>query len=293
MYRLGIDLGGTKIECAILDPSGRVLVRERVPTEAEKGLAHILGNIKKIIDKVTTSVPSGFSIGIGTPGSISMKTGLLRNSNTQCLNGQPLKELLQDELKQEVHVENDANCFALAEATYGAGRDCRVVLGVILGTGCGAGIVVDRKIYTGVNKIAGEFGHHTVSFEDGRLCWCGRRGCVETYVSGSGIEAQYLKKTGNRDTAKNILSSSREEACNLKREFYEVLGVSLGNVCNILDPEIIVIGGGLSNHEPLYKIVSKHIEKHTFSDAFMTAFVKNRLGDSAGVIGAAILPACS
>ena len=293
MYRLGIDLGGTKIECAILDPSGRVLVRERVLTEAEKGLGHILGNIKKIIDKVTTSVPSGFSIGIGTPGSISMKTGLLRNSNTQCLNGQPLKELLQDELKQDVHVENDANCFALAEATYGAGRDCRVVLGVILGTGCGAGIVVDRKIYTGVNKIAGEFGHHTVSFEDGRLCWCGRRGCVETYVSGSGIEAQYLKKTGNRDTAKNILSSSCEEACNLKREFYAVLGVSLGNVCNILDPDIIVIGGGLSNHEPLYKIVRKHIKNHTFSDAFMTAFVKNRLGDSAGVIGAAILPACS
>ena len=293
MYRLGIDLGGTKIECAILDPSGRVLVRERVPTEAEKGLAHILGNIKKIIDKVTTSVPSGFSIGIGTPGSISMKTGLLRNSNTQCLNGQPLKELLQDELKQEVHVENDANCFALAEATYGAGRDCRVVLGVILGTGCGAGIVVDRKIYTGVNKIAGEFGHHTVSYENGRLCWCGSKGCVETYVSGSGIEAQYLKKTGNRDTAKNILSSSCEEACNLKREFYAMLGVSLGNVCNILDPDIIVIGGGLSNHEPLYKIVRKHIKNHTFSDAFMTAFVKNRLGDSAGVIGAAILPACS
>ena len=293
MYRLGIDLGGTKIECAVLEPNGRVLVRERVPTEAEKGLAHILGNIKKIIDKVTTCVPSAFSIGIGTPGSISMKTGLLRNSNTQCLNGQPLKELLEDELKQDVHVENDANCFALAEATYGEGRDCRVVLGVILGTGCGAGIVVDRKIYTGVNKIAGEFGHHTVSFEDGRLCWCGRRGCVETYVSGSGIEAQYLKKTGNRDTAKNILSSSCEEACNLKREFYEVLGVSLGNVCNILDPDIIVIGGGLSNHEPLYKIVGKHIEKHTFSDAFMTAFVKNRLGDSAGVIGAAVLPTFS
>ena len=238
-------------------------------------------------------MPSDFSIGIGTPGSISMKTGLLRNSNTQCLNGQPLKELLQDELKQDVHIENDANCFALAEATYGAGRDYRVVLGVILGTGCGAGIVVDRKIYTGINKIAGEFGHHTVSFENGRLCWCGRRGCVETYVSGSGIEAQYLRKTGNRDTAKNILSSSCEEACNLKQEFYEVLGVSLGNVCNILDPEIIVIGGGLSNHEPLYRIVRKHIQKHTFSDTFMTAFVKNRLGDSAGVIGAAILPACS
>ncbi|RZP21528.1 MAG: ROK family protein [Burkholderiaceae bacterium] len=293
MYRLGIDLGGTKIECAILEPNGRVLVRERVPTEAEKGLAHILGNIKKIIDKVKTCVSSAFSIGIGTPGSISMKTGLLRNSNTQCLNGQPLKELLQDELKQDVHVENDANCFALAEATYGAGRDCRVVIGVILGTGCGAGIVVDRKIYTGANKIAGEFGHHTVSFDDGRLCWCGRRGCVETYVSGSGIEAQYFKKTGNRDSAKNILNSSCEEACNLKREFYEVLGVSLGNVCNILDPEVIVIGGGLSNHEPLYKIVRKHIEKHTFSDAFITAFVKNRLGDSAGVIGAAILPTCS
>ena len=293
MYRLGIDLGGTKIECVILGPNGRVLVRERIPTEAEKGLGQILGNIKKIIDKVTTCVPSAFSIGIGTPGSISMKTGLLRNSNTQCLNGQPLKELLEDELKQDVHVENDANCFALAEATYGAGRDCRVVLGVILGTGCGAGIVVDRKIYTGVNKIAGEFGHHTVSFEDGRLCWCGRRGCVETYVSGSGIEAQYLKLTGNKDTAKNILSSSSEEACNLKREFYEVLGVSLGNVCNILDPDIIVIGGGLSNHEPLYKIVGKHIEKHTFSDAFMTAFVKNRLGDSAGVIGAAVLPTFS
>ena len=293
MYRLGVDLGGTKIECAILDPNGRVIQRQRTPTEAEKGVVHILGNIKKIIAKVTNCIPSGFSVGIGTPGSISTKTGLLRNSNTQCLNGQPLKELLQDELKQDVHIENDANCFALAEATYGAGRHCRVVLGVILGTGCGAGIIVDRKIHIGINKIAGEFGHHTVSFENGRLCWCGRRGCVETYVSGSGIEAQYLKETGYRDTAKNILSSSCEAAHNLKQEFYKVLGVSLGNVCNILDPEIIVIGGGLSNHEPLYKIVRKHIQKHTFSDAFMTALVKNRLGDSAGVIGAAILPACS
>ena len=293
MYRLGVDLGGTKIECAILDPNGRVIQRQRTPTEAEKGVVHILGNIKKIIAKVTNCIPSGFSVGIGTPGSISTKTGLLRNSNTQCLNGQPLKELLQDELKQDVHIENDANCFALAEATYGAGRHCRVVLGVILGTGCGAGIIVDRKIHIGINKIAGEFGHHTVSFENGRLCWCGRRGCVETYVSGSGIEAQYLKETGYRDTAKNILSSSCEAAHNLKQEFYKVLGVSLGNVCNILDPEIIVIGGGLSNHTPLYRIVRKHIQKHTFSDAFMTALVKNRLGDSAGVIGAAILPACS
>ncbi len=293
MYRLGIDLGGTKIECAILDLNGSVLARQRIPTEAAKGVTHILGNIKKIIDKVTTCVPSGFSIGIGTPGSISIKTGLLRNSNTQCLNGQPLKELLQEELKQDVYVENDANCFALAEAIYGAGRDHKVVLGVILGTGCGAGIVVDRKIYSGVNKIAGEFGHHTVSFENGRLCWCGSRGCVETYVSGSGIEAQYLKKTGYRDTAKNILSSSCEDANNLKREFYEVLGVSLGNVCNILDPEIIVLGGGLSNHEPLYRIVRKHIQKYTFSDTFKTVFVKNKLGDSAGVIGAAILPAFS
>ena len=291
MYRLGIDLGGTKIECAILEPNGKVLERQRVPTEAEKGVTHILGNIRKIIDKVTaTCVPPGFSIGIGTPGSISTETGLLRNSNTQCLNGQPLKELLQDELKQEVHVENDANCFALAEAIFGAGRDCRIVLGVILGTGCGAGIVMDRKIYTGINKIAGEFGHHTVSFENGRLCWCGKRGCVETYVSGSGIEAQYLKKTGNRDTAKSILDSSCEEACNLKQEFYEVLGVSLGNVCNILDPEIIVVGGGLSNHDPIYRIVKKKIQKHVFSDDFKTAFVKNKLGDSAGVIGAAMLP---
>ena len=172
MYRLGIDLGGTKIECAILDPNGRILARQRVPTEAEKGVRHILGNIKKVTDKVKTCLPSSFSIGIGTPGSISTKTGLLRNSNTQCLNGQPIKELLQDELKQDVYIENDANCFALAEATYGAGQDCRVVLGVILGTGCGAGIVVDRKIYNGTNKIAGEFGHHTVSFENGRLCWC-------------------------------------------------------------------------------------------------------------------------
>ena len=292
MHRLGIDLGGTKIECVILEPNGKVLVRTRSPTEADKGVAHILSNIKKIIDKVTTCVPSGFSIGIGTPGSISMKTGLLRNSNTQCLNGTPFKELLQEKLKQDVLVENDANCFALAEATYGAGRDCRVVLGVILGTGCGAGIVIDRKIYSGINKIAGEFGHHTVSFENGRTCWCGRRGCVETYVSGSGIEAQYFKKTGNRDTAKNILGSSCEEAYILKREFYDVLGVSLGNVCNILDPEIIVLGGGLSNHRPLYREVIKQIQRHTFSDTFKTKFVKNRLGDSAGVIGAAILPSC-
>ena len=293
MYRVGVDLGGTKIECVILDVNERVLVRQRILTEADKGVNQITSNIKNIIGKVTAGISDNYSIGIATPGSLSNKTGLLRNSNTQCLNGQPLKRLLQDKLKQDITIANDANCFALAEATHGAGKDFKIVVGVILGTGCGAGIVFDKKIFRGVNDIAGEFGHHSVAFETGRLCWCGRRGCVETYVSGSGIEAEYFIRTGKRETARTILNSTCEVASNLKQNFYEMLGVSIGNVCNILDPEIIVIGGGLSNHTPLYRIVQEKVEQNIFSDHYKTRFEKNKLGDSAGVIGAAMLPYCS
>ena len=293
MLKLGIDIGGTKVESVLLSQSGSVLARKRVPTESEKGLQHILDVVKRVATDVLKGVNTDYTIGIGAPGSVSLTSNLHRNSNTLCLNDVPLKRLIEEKLERKVWLENDANCFTLAEAVYGAGKNHRVVFGVILGTGCGGGISIDSKLFLGKNHMAGEFGHHSIAISDDNLCWCGRKGCVEKYISGSGIESQYFLITGEKISAIEIFKKSDLAANKIKKFFFERLGVSIANVCNILDPDVVVIGGGLSNQQTIYSIGKREVAKNIFSDSFNTPIRQNILGDSAGVIGAALLPVSS
>ena len=226
-------------------------------------------------------------VGVGTPGSISLETGLLRNSNTQCLNNRPLKKMIQSCLGMEVSIANDANCFALAEAVLGAGKNEKIVFGVILGTGCGGGLVINKKCIKGPNSIAGEFGHHSID-QNGRPCWCGKQGCLETYISGSGLEARFFNETGKRMSAKEIFSSNSNQARVLKLEYMKSFGFGIANLCSILDPDIVIFGGGISQQPELYTIGIREIKRYFFSDSVRTKFVKNGLGDSSGVFGAAL-----
>ena len=291
-YRIGIDLGGTKIEAAVLDSQNQVLFRERIPTEAKFGPEHILNQIHLIYQQACEEIRNELhSLGLGTPGSISNKTGLLKNSNTTCLNGLPLQQLLEQKIGRSLIIENDANCFALAEATLGAGKGYELVFGVILGTGCGGGIVIDGKIRKGSQHIAGEWGHMTID-PNGPICYCGKKGCVETLISGSGLEHQYLSLAKQKISAHEIFQLSLD--CNpigksLINKWHINLGRSLSNVINILDPNIIVLGGGLSNDDSLYKEGIEQVRNFVFNDQLTTFIVKNKLGDSAGVLGATLL----
>ena len=287
MLRLGIDIGGTKLEAALIGTDGLVMARKRIPTEANLGCEHIVKRVGKLAKEVLGE-SSIYKVGVGLPGSLSPKTGLLRNSNTVCLNGQPLKDLIENELNHSIVLENDANCFALAESIMGAGKNYNNVFGLILGTGCGGGVVLKGKIHLGVNLIAGEWGHHSIDIK-GQECWCGKRGCLETYISGSGLEKQYKEQTGKKLSAKQIFSSRTKIAIEIKKSFYDAYGRGIANICNIIDPDIIVVGGGLSNEPTLYSLGIESVRKHFFSDQLETKIVRNSLGDSAGVLGAAIL----
>jgi len=287
VHHVGIDLGGTKIEIAVLDARLQVLLRQRVPTAAHLGPEHVLHNIRSLYRQAleATGQPQ-HTLGIGTPGAISPLTGLLKNSNTLCLNGLPLQRLLADTLQHELLIENDANCFALAEARMGAGRGHRVVFGVILGTGCGGGIVIDGQLLTGPQRIAGEWGHSTLD-PAGPLCACGRRGCVETALSGSGLEARCLQHTGRRLSAAAIFADPGCAA--LVDDFYRDFGIALANVINILDPDCVVLGGGISNLPELCTRGAAAVHARIFTDTPTTPILRHRLGDSAGVLGAALL----
>ncbi len=289
MLRLGIDIGGTKLEAVLLAPDGLVMSRKRIPTEASLGYRHIINRIGVLANEVLRGTDSfSYTVGVGTPGSISPETSLLRNSNTICLNEKPLKDLIENELNCPIILENDANCFALAEALLGAGKNYSNVFGIILGTGCGAGIVLRGRRLLGKNLIAGEWGHHSIDL-NGRKCWCGKKGCLETYLSGSGVENQYRAKTGEELTAEEIFESNTIAATEIRRTFYEAFGRGVANVCNILDPDVIVVGGGLSNRPELYNFGVDAVKKYIFTDNYKTNIVKNALGDSAGVFGAAML----
>lgn len=289
MLRLGIDIGGTKLEAALLSPDGLVMARERIPTEANYGSEHIIKRIGMLTRKVLRGTKHfSYVVGVGSPGSISPETSLLRNSNTICLNNKPLKDLIENELNCEIVLENDANCFALAESYMGAGRNYKNVFGIILGTGCGGGIILKGRRLLGKNLIAGEWGHHSIDL-NGMMCWCGKRGCLETYLSGSGIENQYKEKTGKNLTAKEIFISKSAQAIAIKKLFYDAFGRGVANICNILDPDLIVIGGGLSNESSLYVLGIESVKNYIFSENLKTKIVKNTLGDSAGVLGAAML----
>jgi fructokinase len=291
-FRIGIDLGGTKIEGVVLDAQGVERYRKRIPTEQEHGYAHILNRIKILHGNLAAQVQNApHTFGIGTPGAISKRTGLLKNSNTVCLNGQPLKADLERLLGRKIEIQNDANCFAMAEARHGAGEGKNLVFGIIMGTGCGGGIVFKGEVLTGPQSIAGEWGHMSIN-PNGPLCYCGQRGCVETYISGSGAAARYAEQFGEKKTFEEIEEACRRgepRAAEFMKFFFWHFGRSLANLLDILDPDIVVIGGGVSKIKSLYTEGVAEVAKQVFSDSLETPIVENKLGDSAGVIGAALV----
>ena len=295
----GIDLGGTKIEGAVLSDrkDGSVLARRRLPTQQEKGYHHIIGRIGELVDQLrqdTGLQPA--AIGIGTPGARDPRSGLMKNCNTTCLNGQPLLKDLQDYLGLPVFMANDANCFAVAEATLGAVPqavpDARVVFGVIMGTGVGGGVVVDGRVLNGRHGIAGEWGHNFLD-ESGGPCYCGRSGCVETVISGPALERFYHRISGRQLPLVNIVERYRHGtdpfATQTMDRLLHFFGKAVACLINILDPDAIVLGGGLGNIDLLYTEGVKQVGRYIFNDRLNTVFLKPVLGDSAGVFGAALL----
>jgi fructokinase len=291
-YRLGIDLGGTKIEGIVLTRDGDEIFRERIPTEQEGGYAHILSQIKKLYASLAEKTEGkSHTLGIGTPGAISHRTQLLKNSNTVCMNGRPLLQDLKAILGRDFEIQNDANCFALAEAVLGTAKGKKLVFGVIMGTGCGGGIVYDGAVVTGLQRIAGEWGHMAIDPE-GPECYCGTRGCVETLISGGGLEKSYVARYNERLSLKEIVHRYREQhpdALAFMDIFFKNFGRSLANLINILDPDAVVLGGGVSNIDELYTRGIDEVARKVFSDSLETPILRHRLGDSAGVIGAALI----
>jgi|SRR5580765_77606 fructokinase len=281
--RIGIDLGGTKIEAIALDGAREVL-RRRVATPRGDYEATI-----STVSSLIREIGAG-TVGVGIPGALSRVSGLVKNANSTWLVGRPLKQDLEHAIGREVRLENDANCFALSEATDGAGAGAEVVFGVILGTGVGGGIVAHGKVLTGPNAIAGEWGHNPLPApvpEDLPLpaCYCGRSGCIETYLSGPALAADHLKLADERLSAEEV-AARRGEALG---RYEERLARALASVINVLDPDVIVLGGGMSNVERLYTEVPRLWSKHVFSDHVATRLVRNAHGDSSGVRGAAWL----
>ena len=294
--RLGIDLGGTKTEIIALDDAGREILRERSPTPASN-YERILFNIRDMIVSAERRLGSEGSVGIGIPGAASPQTDLIKNANTTCLIGRPLRRDLERLLAREVRLANDANCFALSEATDGAGAAARVVFGVIMGTGVGGGIVVDGRVLEGPNAIAGEWGHNPLpSPQDlerpGPPCYCGRFGCIETFISGPGLKQDHLRSTGQELDPAEIdrLAESGERSCAESMvRFEDRVARALAGVINIIDPDVIVLGGGLSNLTRLYRRVPEIWGRYVFSDRVETRLVQAKYGDSSGVRGAAWL----
>jgi len=289
MNKVGIDLGGTKIEGILLNENFDEITRKRIPTNQDQGYDSILKSILSLIQDLRLKSNSETSIGICTPGIISKDTGLLKNSNTQCLIGKPLKDDLENMLKQKISMENDANCFALAEATLGAGKNFNVVFGVIMGTGVGGGIVIRKQIHSGHSNIAGEWGHHCIR-PDGNSCYCGKNGCIETYVSGPALERYWTKLTYKTEPLHEIVKKlDSEEGKRWKEDFLENFGLGLANIINILDPDAIILGGGVSNIDFLYNEGKNAVYEKVFSDKTDTPILKNALGDSSGVFGSCMI----
>lgn len=289
--RIGIDLGGTKIEIIALDESGTPLARHRVPTPQGDYRA-TLDAIAALVRKVEDETQRVGTVGIGTPGAISRASGLLKNSNSTCLNGQPILDDLEQWLGRTVRIQNDANCFALSEAVDGAAAGAGVVFGVIIGTGTGAGVVVEGQVLTGPNAIAGEWGHNPLPWPradelPGADCYCGKQGCIETWLSGPGMARQH---GGELDAPAIVAAAPTDARCaQTLCEYEDRLARSLAQVINILDPDVIVLGGGMSNIERLYQNVPRLWGRYVFSDRVDTRLCRNRHGDSSGVRGAAWL----
>jgi len=294
--RLGVDLGGSKIEIVGLAADGRELLRRRIATPQGDYRATLTA-IAGLVAEAEAELGQTGSVGIGIPGAESLRSGLIKNANSTCLIGQPLRHDLQTLLRREVRLANDANCFALSEAIDGAGRDAETVFGVILGTGVGGGIVIRRQVLAGANAIAGEWGHNPLprlaaADQPAPDCYCGHRGCIETYLSGPGLTADHARHTAETLDATSIecRAAAGDAACEATlRRYEDRLGRALAGVINILDPQVIVLGGGLSNMQRLYRHLPACCAPYVFSDAVDTRFLPPVHGDSSGVRGAAWL----
>ena len=292
-YRIGIDLGGTKIEILVLAPDGSVALRHRVPTPL--GYPETLQAIAGLVRECESRLGATATVGIGIPGVISPATGLVKNANSIALNGHRFDHDISQALARKVLVENDANCFALSEATDGAGAGFGVVFGVILGTGCGGGIVMHGRVHQGPHRIAGEWGHSPLPWPRGQevpgnLCWCGKYGCLETYVAGPSL-ARDCDGPGAHDASLlpgRAAAGDRDSAAALARHA-DRLARGLAVVVNLLDPDAIVLGGGLSNMDHLFSELPRLVPTHAFSDVIATPILRNKHGDSSGVRGAAWL----
>jgi fructokinase len=299
MIRIGIDFGGTKIEAAALDRDGQFLARVRAATPRD--YAASLATVRDLVaqaERQAGVAPGGKRfVGVATPGSISPKTGLIRNANSQWLNGRPFREDLNAALEAPVRMANDANCLALSEANDGAAVGAAVVFAAILGTGCGGGVVVRGRVIEGLNAIAGEWGHTPLPWPNGDEhpappCWCGRHGCLELYISGTGFAADLARATGRKLAGTEIAAAARQgdaQAQASLTRYIDRLGRGLAVICNIIDPDVIVLGGGMSNLPELYERVPAAVARWIFSDVCSTPIVPARHGDSSGVRGAAML----
>jgi fructokinase len=294
--RIGVDLGGTKIEGIVLEGDGRVSARRRVPTPRDDYDATVAA-VADLTRELAAVASRPCSVGVGIPGTISPASGLVKNANSTWLNGRPLRDDLESVLARPVRLANDANCFALSESADGAAEGAAVVFGVILGTGVGGGLVVRGEAITGANAIAGEWGHNPLPWpdedeRDGLECWCGRRGCIETYLSGPALARDFSRTTGVALDAWSIANAAANgdvAAAAAIAHYEERLARALATVVNFFDPDVIVLGGGLSNIAGLYTSVPAHWTRWIFSDRVDTRLVPPRFGDASGVRGAARL----
>jgi fructokinase len=296
MIKIGIDLGGTKIEGIALSEAGEELFRHRIATP-QGDYNGTLKSIAELINHVEAGAGEKGSVGICTPGSLSPATGLLRNSNSVCMNGKPVFTDLQELLQREIRIANDANCFALSEAVDGAAKDAAVVFGVIIGTGTGGGVVIDKKVLLGANSIAGEWGHNPLPWPQdfelpGPECYCGKYGCIETWLSGPGIVRDHEIHNNvflDAETLDNKARFGDEDAGETLQRYEDRMARSLAHVINMIDPDAIVLGGGMGNIKRLYNNVPELWGEYVFSDVVSTKLLAPQHGDSSGVRGAAWL----
>ena len=294
--RIGIDLGGTKTEALLIDKDGKKIFSKRIPTA--KNYEGTIQGIVNLVEEIEQNHKEIQSIGIGMPGAISLETSLIKSANSVWMNGKPLKFDLEKILNKNINIENDANCFTLSEAVDGAGQSYSVVFGVIIGTGTGSGIVVDKKIHKGINRAAGEFGHNCLPRSNdkeinlAKKCYCGLHGCIETFLSGPGFTGIFNNTNKTNIKSEEIVELYKKNdsrAIQALQDYVDRLARSLSDVINILDPDVIVLGGGMSNIDFIYENINDLLPQYVFSDSVRTKVLKNKHGDSSGVRGAAWL----
>ena len=293
--KTGIDLGGTKTEILVLDAQHQPLYRERVATPAQD-YRDIIETIGQLVERAESELGVVTSVGIGVPGAISPRSGLLRNANTVSLNDQPLQRDLEFRLQREVRIENDANCFVLSEALGGVAQGYPIVFGVIIGTGTGGGLVVNGKLVNGPHSITGEWGHNPLPWrhdEDGSPdCYCGKTGCIETYLSGPGLMSNFRARFGESRSSEEIIAAAAEGESNavaMMEIYFDQMARAFAHVINIIDPHVIVLGGGMSNIDAIYQNLHQGLASYVFSDFVETPIVRAEHGDASGVFGAAML----